>query len=120
MEIRYGDIAGEKIMAGDVFKIRSGGAGSIRFEGGSVRLDNVGQGLKSGEIIVEGDCGKSPGREMSGGNLVVAGDCGPFAGSAMWGGRLEIGGDRAGQCRRPSAPRHLSSKAQPGIFREAG
>jgi len=83
----------EKITAGDIFKIRSGGAGSIRFEGGSLRLDNVGQGLKSGEIIVEGDCGKSPGRKMSGGNLVVAGDCGPFAGSAMSGGRLEIGGD---------------------------
>lgn len=83
----------EKVAAGDIFKIRSGGAEQIRFEGGSVRLDNIGQGLKSGEIIVEGDCGKSPGREMSGGNLVVAGDCGPFAGSAMSGGRLEIAGD---------------------------
>ena len=83
----------EKLTAGDIFKIRSGGADSIRFEGGSLRLDNVGQDLKSGEIIVEGDCGKSPGRKMSGGNLVVAGDCGPFAGSAMSGGRLEIGGD---------------------------
>ena len=48
----------EKVTAGDIFKIRSGGAGSIRIEGGSLRLDNVGKGLKSGEIIVEGDCGK--------------------------------------------------------------
>ena len=83
----------EKITAGDIFKIRAGSAEEVRFEGGSVRLDNVGQGLKSGEIIVEGDCGKAPGREMSGGNLVVAGDSGPYAGSAMSGGRLEIGGD---------------------------
>ncbi len=58
-----------------------------------MRLDNVGQGLKSGEIIVEGDCGKCAGRSMSGGNLVVVGDCGPFAGSAMSGGRLEIVGN---------------------------
>jgi formylmethanofuran dehydrogenase subunit C len=82
-----------KITAGDMFKIRSGGAGSIRFEGGAERLDNVGQGLKSGEIIVEGDCGKSLGRGMSGGNLVSHGDCGPFAGSGMSGGRLEIAGN---------------------------
>jgi formylmethanofuran dehydrogenase subunit C len=83
----------EKVTVGDIFKIRSGGSESIRFEGGSERLDNVGQGLKNGEIIVEGDCGKSLGRSMSGGNLVVNGDSGPFAGSAMSGGRLEIGGD---------------------------
>ena len=83
----------EKVTAGDLFKIRLGGVESIRFEGGSLCLDNVGQGLKSGEIIVEGDCGKSPGRGMSGGNLMIAGDCGPYAGSAMSGGRLEIVGD---------------------------
>ncbi len=83
----------EKVTAGDLFKIRAGSTESIRFEGGSLHLDNVGQGLKSGEIILEGDCGKSPGRGMSGGSLLVAGDCGPYAGSAMSGGRLEIGGD---------------------------
>ena len=94
------DIAGielqttrEKVKAGDIFKIRSGGADSIHFEGGSERLDNVGQDMKSGEIVVEGDCGKSAGRSMSGGNLVIHGGCGPFAGSAMSGGRLEILGD---------------------------
>ena len=56
-----------------------------------MRFDNVGQGLKSGEIFIEGDCGKCAGRGMSGGNLVVNGDSGPFAGSAMSGGRLEMG-----------------------------
>jgi formylmethanofuran dehydrogenase subunit C len=86
----------EKVTAGDVFKIRSGAVDSIRFEGGSSRLDNIGKDMKSGEIIVEGDCGKSPGRNMSGGILVVNGDCGPFAGSGMSGGRLEIAGDAGG------------------------
>lgn len=86
----------ERATVGDVFKIRSGGADQIRFEGGSSRLDNIGQGLKSGEIVVEGDCGKSLGRNMNGGNLVVNGDSGPFAGSAMLGGRIEITGDAGG------------------------
>jgi formylmethanofuran dehydrogenase subunit C len=87
----------EKVTAGDIFKIRSGGGvETIHFEGGSERFDNVGQGLKSGEIFIEGDCGKCVGRGMSGGNLVVNGDSGPFAGSAMSGGRLEIGGDTGG------------------------
>jgi len=83
----------EKIAVGDIFKIRSGDAQTIVFEGGSERLDNIGQDLKSGEIIVEGDVGKSVGRSMSGGNLVVAGDAGPYAGSALSGGRLEIAGN---------------------------
>jgi formylmethanofuran dehydrogenase subunit C len=86
----------ETITVGDIFKIRSGSAESIRFEGGSARLDNIGMDMKAGEIAVEGDCGKSLGRNMSAGNLVAMGDCGPFAGSAMSGGRLEIAGDAGG------------------------
>ncbi len=83
----------EKLTAGDIFKIKAGSAESIRFEGGSERLDNIGRELKAGEILVEGDCGKALGRGMSGGNIVAYGSCGPFAGSAMSGGRLEIAGD---------------------------
>lgn len=82
-----------EVTAGDIFKIRAGSAESIRFEGGSSRFDNIGLELKSGEIIVEGDCGKALGRGMSGGNIILYGDCGPYAGSAMSGGRLEIAGD---------------------------
>ncbi|MGH6853512.1 MAG: formylmethanofuran dehydrogenase subunit C, partial [Methylocella sp.] len=69
----------EPITVGDIFKLRSGSAQTIRFEGGSSRLDNIGQDMKAGEIVVEGDCGKSLGRGMSGGNLVAMGDCGPHA-----------------------------------------
>ncbi|WP_036264340.1 formylmethanofuran dehydrogenase subunit C [Methylocapsa aurea] len=83
----------EKVTVGDLFHIRAGSAQTIRFEGGSTRLDNIGFEMKSGEIVVEGDCGKSVGRNLSGGNLIVAGDAGPFAGSCMSGGRLEIWGD---------------------------
>jgi formylmethanofuran dehydrogenase subunit C len=83
----------EKRTVGDIFKIESGSAQNLRFEGGSTRLDNIGENLKSGEIIVEGDCGKAVGRHMSGGNLLVTGKAGPFAGSGLSGGMLEIKGD---------------------------
>jgi formylmethanofuran dehydrogenase subunit C len=86
----------ETLTAGDIFRIRAGGPDSIVFDGGSPRLDNIGMGMKGGEIIIEGDCGKSLGRNMSGGTLVANGDCGPFAGSAMSGGKIEIKGDAGG------------------------
>jgi formylmethanofuran dehydrogenase subunit C len=86
----------EKLTVGDIFKLRSGEVESIRFEGGSSRLDNIGLELRRGEIAVEGDCGKSLGRGMSGGSIAAYGNCGPFAGSAMSGGRLEIAGDASG------------------------
>ena len=38
----------EKVTAGDIFKVRSGGVDSICFEGGSTRLDNIGKDMKSG------------------------------------------------------------------------
>jgi len=78
--------------AGDVFNIKTGEAGSIRFEGGSARFDNLGAGLKSGEIIVEGAVGHAAGHDMSGGRLTIHGDAGPFAGTGLSGGRLEIKG----------------------------
>jgi len=78
---------------GDIFKIQGADPQSIRFDGGSSRLDNAGREMKAGEIIVEGDCGKALGRAMSGGDIVAYGDCGPYAGSAMSGGQLEIAGD---------------------------
>ena len=44
----------ETITVGDIFKIRSGATESIRFEGGSVRLDNIGMNMKAGEIVIDG------------------------------------------------------------------
>lgn len=83
----------EKLAAGDIFKIEAGDPQSIRFEGGSERLDNIGQGLKSGSIVIDGNAGKTIARAMSGGSLIVHGSVGPYAGSALSGGTLEIKGD---------------------------
>ncbi|GAC1334386.1 MAG: formylmethanofuran dehydrogenase subunit C [Beijerinckiaceae bacterium] len=82
----------ENVFAGDVFRIRGGDIAAIRIEGGSTRLDNIGEGLTKGTIDVEGAVGKAVGRNMSDGRLTISGDAGPFAGSGLLGGRLEITG----------------------------
>lgn len=82
-----------KVTVGDAFTLKTGSVESIRFEGGSARLDNIGQNLKSGEVFIDGACGLYVGRAMTGGTVVVNGDCGSFAGSAMSGGKLEIKGN---------------------------
>jgi formylmethanofuran dehydrogenase subunit C len=76
-----------------VFLIRAGDVTALRFDGGSERLDNIGEGLAPGSIEVEGRVGKAAGRNMSGGRLTIAGDAGPFAGSGMSGGHLVISGN---------------------------
>jgi formylmethanofuran dehydrogenase subunit C len=83
----------QKVSVGDIFTLKPGSPDSIRFEGGSARLDNIGQGLTAGEIVVDGACGLAVGRGMSAGTLTVTGNCGAFAGSGMSGGRLEIKGN---------------------------
>ena len=75
----------ETTTVGDIFKIRSGSTESIRFEGGSVRLDNIGMAMKAGEIVIEGDCGPFAGSAMSGGRLEIAGDAGGFLGAPLEG-----------------------------------
>jgi formylmethanofuran dehydrogenase subunit C len=65
--------------------------------GGSQRLDDVGGGMESGEIVVEGDVGARAGLAMVGGRLAIAGSAGFGAATAMRGGELSIGGDAGDQ-----------------------
>ena len=87
------------IAVGDVFRLRMGDAAQIRIEGASDRLDQIGQDMSGGEIVVEGDVGLQAGRLMAGGRLTIRGTAGPWAASGMKGGLLEItgsAGDRLG------------------------
>ena len=89
----------ERVLAGDVFKIRMGDATQIRFEGGSERFDRIGAGMSQGEVSVDGDVGIQAGRLMQGGRLAIAGNAGPWAASGMTDGSLTISGhagDRLG------------------------
>jgi formylmethanofuran dehydrogenase subunit C len=89
----------QRVTVGDIFKLRMGDPHNIRIEGGSDRLDQVGQGMTDGEMVVEGDVGIQAGRLMTRGRLTIRGNAGPWAASGMKGGIIEItgaAGDRVG------------------------
>ena len=75
---------------GDCFAVAAGDPGEIRIEGGSPRLDGVGQGLARGRVLVEGDVGQRLGSGMKGGEIRITGSAGPFAGSGATGGLIVI------------------------------
>lgn len=83
----------EPAKVGDIFRLRAGSAEEIRFEGGSERFDNLGQGATRGRILLAGDAGSNVGRKLAGGEVIVSGHVGPYAGSGIASGRLEIKGD---------------------------
>jgi formylmethanofuran dehydrogenase subunit C len=93
----------ERVTVGDVFKVRMGDAGQIRFDGGSERFDRVGAEMSDGEIMVEGAVGIHAGRLMRGGKLTVTGDAGPWAGSGLRGGVVEIKGNAGERLGGPLA-----------------
>jgi formylmethanofuran dehydrogenase subunit C len=100
-EIERMDLATSRhrVDVGEVFRVRAGSPEQIRLEGACDRLDLIGHGMISGEMIVEGDVGAKAGRLMTGGRLTIRGDAGPWAASGMQGGHLEIigsVGDRLG------------------------
>jgi formylmethanofuran dehydrogenase subunit C len=87
------------VRLGDCFAVRPGDVTAIRIEGGSDRLDRVGERLAHGSMTVDGDVGQRLGAAMSGGEIRVAGSAGPFAGTAATGGLIVVEGnadERAG------------------------
>ncbi len=88
-----------RIAVGDIFRLSGGDAERIRIEGATDRLDQIGQDMASGEIVVEGDVGNQAGRSMTGGRLRISGGAGQWTASGMRGGLIEItgsAGDRLG------------------------
>ena len=93
----------EKVTVGDAFRLRMGDVEQIRIDGGSDRLDGIGEGMTAGEITVEGDAGARAGRLMAGGRLTIGGHAGPFAASGMKGGELVISGSAGDRLGGPLA-----------------
>jgi formylmethanofuran dehydrogenase subunit C len=88
-----------RIMVGDVFRLSGGDATHIRIEGATDRLDQIGQEMAGGEIVVDGDVGNQAGRLMRAGRLSITGNAGHWTASGMRGGYVEIAGttgDRLG------------------------
>jgi formylmethanofuran dehydrogenase subunit C len=84
------------IKLGDLFKIeedQNGEAPTITINGDVGKVKRIGQGMKSGEILVNGDCGMHTGEKMSGGKITINGNIGGWSGSDMKGGLIEVHGD---------------------------
>ncbi len=80
---------------GDIFKIEQTleETPSITINGDAAEVRYVGSGMKTGEIIINGDIGMHLGKKMSGGKITVNGNAGQWVGSEMKGGLIEIHGN---------------------------
>jgi formylmethanofuran dehydrogenase subunit C len=93
----------QRITVGDIFRVRGGDAQCVRIEGATDRLDQIGQDMAGGEIVVEGDVGNQAGRLMAGGRLIINGNAGRWAASGMRGGHMEIAGSAGDRLGGPLA-----------------
>jgi len=69
----------------------------VRWQGDLRAIKRIGEGLDSGQIVVEGSAGMHLGSGMTGGCIEVTGDAGDWAGAEMRGGLIRIRGS-AGDC----------------------
>ncbi|WP_371345320.1 formylmethanofuran dehydrogenase subunit C [Ancylobacter sp. IITR112] len=83
---------GRRVKLAELFFVEGAPDGVLLIEIGDVRLDGVGAGMTTGELIVDGTVGAFAGRCMSGGVLRIGGEAGDFLGSEMSGGRIELAG----------------------------
>lgn len=77
----------------DCFAVSGTDSDHLAFKGASMQLENVGRGMRSGRITVEGDCGNFAGLGMRGGSISISGNAGDFAACEMRAGLLEIRGN---------------------------
>jgi len=65
----------------------------ITINGDASKVKRIGQAMKTGEILVNGDCGMHTGEKMAGGKITVNGSIGGWSGNDMKGGLIEVHGD---------------------------
>ena len=86
-----------KVTLGDLFNVKNAKTSSkeltIKIEGDVKTVRDIGYGMSTGKIIVDGDVGFHLGEAMSGGTICVNGNAGSWAGSRMSGGTIEIKGN---------------------------
>jgi len=80
---------------GDLFEIKEDNleAPYITINGDVSKVKRIGQGMKTGEILVNGDCGMHTGEKMAGGKITINGSIGGWSGDDMKGGLIEVHGD---------------------------
>jgi len=93
----------KKKKLGDLFKIEETSAETpnITINGDASEVRRVGQGMKQGEIVINGDAGMHLGEKMAGGKITVNGNAGGWTGSSMKNGLIEIHGDASDYLASP-------------------
>lgn len=87
-------VVGNRIeTVGAWFDVSKAGGETLTIRSASDRLDRIGAGLTTGEIIVEGEAGALLGCGMKAGAIRVDGSAGYGVGIAMSGGTISISGD---------------------------
>ena len=66
---------------------------TIVWEGDHSAVHWIGAGMQSGEVIIEGNCGRHLGSQMQGGRIEVAGSVSDFVACENRGGTVSIAGD---------------------------
>jgi formylmethanofuran dehydrogenase subunit C len=79
----------------ELFKIEESPAETpnILIEGDAGQVRRIGLGMKTGEIVINGNAGMHLGEKMAGGKITVNGDTGGWTGSDMKKGLIEIHGN---------------------------
>lgn len=80
------------VRVGDAFAISGTPGDTVVFEGGSSRLDFIGETHAGGTIIVDGDAGAYAARRMRAGRLDIRGSAGAFLASSLVDGIVTVAG----------------------------
>jgi formylmethanofuran dehydrogenase subunit C len=93
----------KKKKLGDLFKIEETSAETpdITINGDVTEVRRVGQGMKNGEIVINGNAGMHLGEKMASGKITVNGNANGWTGSSMKKGLIEIHGDASDYLASP-------------------
>lgn len=90
MVLYYGN---KEKSVGDLFEVSDDGKDTITIAGPVPTVKDIGKGMTTGEIVIQGDAGMHLGAQMKGGKIVVQGNVSDWAGAEMKGGEIIIHGD---------------------------
>jgi len=88
---------------GELFKIEEDNADtpSITINGDVSEVRRIGQGMKTGEILINGNAGMHLGEKRAGGKITVNGNVGQWTGSSMKNGLIEVHGNASDYLASP-------------------
>lgn len=87
----------------DIFRVEEDNVDSpsIIINGDVGEVRRIGQGMKNGEIVINGNVGMHLGEKMAGGKITVNGDAGQWTGGAMKNGLIEVHGNASDYLASP-------------------